>query len=170
MERAYLGRDAAFDGVFFTAVRTTKIFCRPTCPARKPFPKNVEFFASPQAAQFAGYRACKRCRPLEDSDQPVWVSGLLALLAAQPNARFLDADLKAQGIDPSTVRRYFRLTYGMGFQAFSRAQRLQRSRAQLEAGVEIDTVILESGYESHSGFRDAFVKTFGQTPGAFRRK
>ena len=58
----------------------------------------------------------------------------------------------------------------MGFQAFSRAQRLQRSRAQLEAGVEIDTVILESGYESHSGFRDAFVKTFGQTPGALRRK
>ena len=170
MERAYLERDAAFDGVFFTAVRTTKIFCRPTCPARKPFPKNVEFFASTGAAQLAGYRACKRCRPLEDSDQPVWVSGLLALLAAQPNTRFQDADLKARGIDPSTVRRYFRLTYGMGFQAFSRAQRLQRSRAQLEAGVEIDTVILESGYESHSGFRDAFVKTFGQTPGAFRRK
>ena len=170
MERAYLERDAAFDGVFFTAVRTTKIFCRPTCPARKPFPKNVEFFASAPAAQLAGYRACKRCRPLEDSDQPVWVSGLLALLAAQPNTRFLDADLKAQGIDPSTVRRYFRLTYGMGFQAFNRAQRLQRSRAQLEAGVKIDTVILESGYESHSGFRDAFVKTFGQTPGALRRK
>jgi AraC family transcriptional regulator, regulatory protein of adaptative response / methylated-DNA-[protein]-cysteine methyltransferase len=170
MERAYLERDAAFDGVFFTAVRTTKIFCRPTCPARKPFPKNVEFFASLQAAQFAGYRACKRCRPLEDSDQPAWISDLLAAIAAKPNKRFQDADLKAFGIDPSTVRRYFKITYGMSFQAFTRAQRLQCSRAQLEAGVNIDTVILESGYESHSGFRAAFTKAFGQTPGALVRK
>ena len=166
MERAFLERDAAFDGLFFTAVLTTKIFCRPTCPARKPFPKNVEFFASPQAAQLAGYRACKRCRPLEESDQPAWVADLLAALAAHPNNRFQDADLKAFGIDPSTVRRYFMITHGMSFQAFTRAQRLHRSRAQLEAGVNIDTVILESGYESHSGFRDAFVKAFGRTPGA----
>jgi AraC family transcriptional regulator, regulatory protein of adaptative response / methylated-DNA-[protein]-cysteine methyltransferase len=170
MERAYLERDAAFDGVFFTAVRTTKIFCRPTCPARKPFPKNVEFFANTQAAQLAGYRACKRCRPLEDSDQPVWVSELLAALEAQPNKRFQDADLKSQGVDPSTVRRYFMTRYAMSFQAFTRAQRLHRSRAQLEAGLNIDTVILESGYESHSGFRAAFTKAFGQTPGMLQRK
>ena len=56
MERAYLERDGAYDGVFFTAVRTTKIFCRPTCPARKPFPSNVEFFQTAQAALSAGYR------------------------------------------------------------------------------------------------------------------
>ena len=68
MERAYLTRDAAFDGLFVTAVRTTRIFCRPTCPARKPFPRNVVFFRTPQEALHAGYRACKRCRPLEESD------------------------------------------------------------------------------------------------------
>jgi AraC family transcriptional regulator, regulatory protein of adaptative response / methylated-DNA-[protein]-cysteine methyltransferase len=78
--------------------------------------------------------------------------------------------LKSQGVDPSTVRRYFMIRHAMSFQAFTRAQRLHRSRTQLEAGLNIDTVILESGYESHSGFRDAFTKAFGKTPGMFQRK
>jgi len=64
MERAYLERDASYNGVFFVAVRTTAIFCRPTCPARKPHPKNVEYFPTARAALSAGYRPCKRCRPL----------------------------------------------------------------------------------------------------------
>jgi AraC family transcriptional regulator, regulatory protein of adaptative response / methylated-DNA-[protein]-cysteine methyltransferase len=95
---------------------------------------------------------------------------LLAALEAHPNKHFQNTDLKDRGIDPSTVRRYFLLAHGMSFQVFTRAQRLQRSRLQLESGVDIDTVILESGYESHSGFRDAFTKAFGQTPGMFQRK
>jgi AraC family transcriptional regulator, regulatory protein of adaptative response / methylated-DNA-[protein]-cysteine methyltransferase len=168
MERAYLERDTAFDGIFFTAVRTTKIFCRPTCPARKPFPKNVEFFQTAQAAILAGYRACKRCRPLEDHNRPDWVSTLLADLKQNPNKRIKDADLRARGIDPTTVRRYFLRAHGMSFQAFARTNRLAFAQRQIQSGTDLDTVILSSGYESHSGFRDAFARAFGETPGSVK--
>src|SRR5688500_5217486 len=87
MERAYLERDASYNGLFFLGVRTTGIFCRPTCPARKPLPKNVEYFATARAALVAGYRACKRCRPLETDDQPAWASQLLADVESLPAPR-----------------------------------------------------------------------------------
>jgi len=64
MEQAYLNRDATYDGVFFLGVRTTGVFCRPSCPARKPLPQNVDYFAAPRDAIMAGYRPCKRCEPL----------------------------------------------------------------------------------------------------------
>ena len=78
MERAFANKDATYDGVFYVAVKTTGIFCRATCPARKPLPKNVEYFPNAQTAVFAGYRPCKRCRPLESDDQPPWAAELLA--------------------------------------------------------------------------------------------
>ena len=67
MERAFLASDSTYNGLFFTAVRTTGIFCLPACPARKPLPKNIEFFATVKDAVFAGYRPCKRCRPTESA-------------------------------------------------------------------------------------------------------
>src|SRR5262245_38916667 len=79
MHRAVLERDKSFDGVFVTAVRTTGIFCRASCPARRPSPENVEFFAAPREALLAGYRACLRCRPLEaPGETPAWLRPLLA--------------------------------------------------------------------------------------------
>src|SRR4029077_14368773 len=84
MQRAYLARDAAYNGVFFLGVRTTGIFCRPTCGAPQPLPKNVEYFAAPRAALIAGYRPCKRCRPLELDEQPSWASDLLADVERDP--------------------------------------------------------------------------------------
>ena len=166
MERAYLTRDAAYDGLFVTAVLTTRIFCRPTCPARKPFPRNVVFFRTPQEALHAGYRACKRCRPLEEQDRPGWVAGLLADLERAPAGRFGDAELRARGTDLTTVRRYFVRVYGVSFHALLRAARLARAYRRLCAGTPIDTVILESGFGSYSGFRSAFTRAYGQTPGA----
>src|SRR5207253_10997418 len=78
LERAYLARDAGYNGIFFLGVRTTGIFCRPTCPARKPLPKNVEYFPTAKAALAAGYRPCKRCLPLVLAEQPAWAAELLA--------------------------------------------------------------------------------------------
>lgn len=170
MERAYLERDASYDGVFFVAVRTTSIFCRPTCPARKPLPKNVVYFPTPQAALAAGYRPCKRCHPLDLEDRPEWSSRLLAEIERDPAARISDADLKARGIDPATVRRFFLRRYGMTFQAFTRERRLARALQRIREGAALDTVVFESGYDSHSGFRDAFVRTFGETPGRIGRR
>ncbi len=168
MKRAYLERDASYNGLFFLGVRTTGIFCRPTCPARKPLPKNVEYFANAQAAVFAGYRPCKRCRPLESDDQPPWAAELVAEVERHPAPRITDGELKRRGIDPATVRRYFLRQYGMTFQAFTRARRLSAVLSEIRADVPLDAAVFESGYASHSGFRDAFLRTFGDTPGNSR--
>lgn len=167
MERAYLDRDATYNGLFFLGVRTTGIFCRPTCPARKPLPKNVEYFPSADAAVGAGYRACKRCRPLEPDDQPPWAADLLAEVERAPSSRITDDDLKARGVDPATVRRFFLRRYGLTFQAFTRARRLAGAFTQIRNHERLDTVVFESGYESHSGFREAFARTFGDAPGSY---
>lgn len=168
MERAYLNRDASYNGLFFLGVRTTGIFCRPTCPARKPLPKNVEYFPSARDALVAGYRPCKRCRPLEADEQPTWVSELLSEVDADPSARIREGELRARGIDPATVRRYFLRQYGMTFQAYARARRLAAAFTQIRQGHSLDDAMFESGYDSQSGFRDAFSRTFGDTPGSSR--
>lgn len=168
MERAYLERDTSYNGLFFLGVRTTGIFCRPTCQARKPLPKNVEYFPTARAALVAGYRPCKRCRPLESDDQPQWVSTLLSDVERDPSSRITDGDLRGRGIDPATVRRYFLRRYGMTFQAFARARRLAGALSQIREGGRLDEAVFGSGYESHSGFRDAFARTFGDTPGRYR--
>ena len=78
MYEALLRRDRSYDGIFFVGVRTTGIFCRPTCPARKPLAKNVEYFPEAREALLAGYRPCKRCRPLDNGHvAPPWVKSLL---------------------------------------------------------------------------------------------
>ncbi len=170
MEQAYLQRDASYNGLFFLGVRTTGIFCRPTCPARKPLSKNVEYFPTAQAALVAGYRPCKRCRPLELDAQPQWASKLLADLERDPSVRITDGDLRGRGIAPTTVRRYFLRQYGMTFQAFTRARRLAGALHRIRESGALDSAVFESGYASHSGFRDAFTRTFGDTPGRYRNR
>ncbi len=164
MERAYLERDASYNGVFFLGVRSTGVFCRPTCPARKPLPVNVEYFPTAGEAMFAGYRPCKRCRPLEPDDRPGWASELIADVERYHSVRITDSDLKARGIDPATVRRYFLREFGMTFQAYTRSRRLAGAFTRIREGEEIDAVVFDSGYDSHSGFRDAFTRIFGETP------
>lgn len=168
MERAYQQRDAEYNGLFYLGVRTTGIFCRPTCPARKPLPKNVEYFATPREALAAGFRPCKRCRPLDASDQPIWAAALIAEVQRDPAARITEGALRARGVDPATVRRYFQKEYGMTFQAFARARRLSGALHQIREGGSLDAAVLESGYDSHSGFREAFAKMFGAAPGSYR--
>jgi AraC family transcriptional regulator of adaptative response/methylated-DNA-[protein]-cysteine methyltransferase len=169
MDRAVRERDASYDGIFFTAVRTTGIFCRPSCPARTPLPKNREYFASAAQAALAGYRPCKRCRPLEvDGRPPPWVADLLEQVHAASGGRVSDKQLRSQGIDPARARRYFLEHYGMTFQAYCRGRRLGEALQQIHDGAGLDAVTLGNGYESHSGFREAFSRTFGQPPGRGR--
>ncbi|MEW6511375.1 MAG: methylated-DNA--[protein]-cysteine S-methyltransferase [Bacteroidota bacterium] len=169
MERAYLRSDPSYDGVFYLGVRSTGVFCRPTCGARKPMPRNVVYFATPREALFAGYRPCKRCRPLEAiGEPPEWAGKLLAEVDRDPSGRFSDADIRGLGIDPARARRFFRKSYGMTFQAYCRGRRLGKALDQIRRGVKLDDVLFGFGYESHSGFRDAFTKAFGTTPGKAR--
>ncbi len=158
--------DPAYEGLLFIAVRTTGIFCRPGCPARKPLPKNVEHFRTAREAIEAGYRACKRCRPLQPvGERPDWVAHLIARVEATPDAPLRSVDLKALGIDPARARRWFLAHYGMTFTAFCRSRRLAGGLDALRRGGNVDDAVFESGYQSHSGFREAFVKAFDATPG-----
>jgi len=147
-------------------VRTTGIFCRPSCTARKPRPENVEFFATPREASFSGYRPCKRCRPLDaDGSPPPWVQRLLARIERDPAGRIRAADLRASGIDPARARRYFQRHYGMTFQAYCRSRRLGEAFRLIKEGATVSEVASGSGFESESGFRAAFEQAFGSSPG-----
>jgi AraC family transcriptional regulator, regulatory protein of adaptative response / methylated-DNA-[protein]-cysteine methyltransferase len=169
MERAFLRSDAAYDGIFVIGVRTTGIFCRPSCPARKPLPANLEFFASLREAMFAGYRPCRRCDPVRPpGTAPAWVTQLLAEVEQDPERRLHDGDLRRLGIDPARARRYFLAQYGMTFHAYCRGRRLAGALRQLRAGEPLDQVALGTGWNSHSGFREAFARTFGTPPGRGR--
>lgn len=169
MERAFLASDPSYDGIFIAAVRTTGIFCRPSCRARKPLPANVEYFPTLREALFAGYRPCRRCAPERPKGEtPQWAARLLDAIDADPNRRLRDADLQQFGVDPARARRYFVEHYGMTFQAYCRGRRLQGALRQLRSGDALDDVALGTGWDSHSGFRDAFAKTFGDAPGRAR--
>jgi len=165
MERAFFASDAGYDGIFVTGVRTTGIFCRPSCKARKPRIENIEFFGTVREALYAGYRPCLRCRPLEGDSAPDWLAPLLQAVDQEPNRRFRDADLRAFDVDPARVRRFFLDRYGMTFHAYCRGRRLAGAIKQLRDGDALDDVALGTGWDSHSGFRDAFTRTFGLPPG-----
>ena len=169
MYQALRRRDSTYDGVFYVAVRSTGVFCRPICPARKPHARNVEFFATASAVLAAGYRPCKRCRPLElHGRPPAWVDRLLGDIARCPDGRFTDEDLRARSVEPARARRYFKENYGMTFHAYHRAQRMGMALADLRRGDDLSEVGLRHGFDSDSGFRDAFSRTFGRPPGRAR--
>jgi len=169
MQTAFQNRDESYDGLFYAAVTTTGIFCRPSCPARKPAPANVVFYAAASEALFAGYRPCLRCKPLESSADPPWVVSLVERVEADPHERIRDADLRAEGLDPATVRRRFQARFGLSFQAYQRARRLAAAFEAIKEGGTIDDAVFDHGYESHSGFRDAFSRLFGTPPGGAAR-
>ena len=169
MERAFQERDAGFDGLFIAAVKTTGIFCRPSCPARRPLRENCEYYATVQEAVGAGYRACKRCAPESATGRaPEWVARLLSHLDASGNGRLTGAELATLGVEASRVRRWFQRHHGMTFSAFCRARRLGKSLELLKRGQSLDEVAFGHGYESHSGFREAFGRLFGDAPGRAR--
>jgi AraC family transcriptional regulator of adaptative response/methylated-DNA-[protein]-cysteine methyltransferase len=151
-------------------VRTTGIFCRPTCPAKNPKRENVEFFASTREALTAGYRPCRRCRPMKpEGAAPDWLEGLLRDIDEDPARRWRDADLRAAGLDPARVRRWFKRHHGMTFHAYQRARRLGLALGQIRNGDDIMGTAYDHGYESLSGFRDAFAHLFGEPPGKATR-
>ena len=167
---ALLGRNADYEGVFYVGVRTTGIFCRPTCPARKPKRENCEFFTDAQAALLASYRPCARCRPLshpnETSDV---VRKLVAAVEREPLKRWRDADFDALAVHASTARRQFQKRFGMTFIEYARARRLGSAFKSIRAGDRVIDAQLDAGFESSSGFRDAFARIMGAPPARSKR-
>ncbi len=171
MLEAFLERDPSYDGVFVTGVRTTGIFCRPTCAARKPKPDNVAFFATPREALLEGYRPCLRCRPMRNSGEaPPWLEGLLARIEDDPSRRWTDDDLRALELSPSRVRRWFKRHHGMTFHAYSRARRLGSALGRLKDGEAVTRTAFDSGFDSLSAFNEAFRRVLGSTPSDARQR
>ena len=107
--QALLAKDAEYEGVFYVGVRSTGIFCRPTCPARKPKFINCEFYASAQEALLASYRPCMRCKPLSRPNEvSELVAKLVDMVESRPEKRWKNSDLEKLSIDASTARRHFK--------------------------------------------------------------
>lgn len=167
--RALLDRDPAYDGHVFVGVTSTGVFCRLTCPARKPLLDNTRFYDSIAGCFEAGFRPCLRCRPLDPVGQrEPMVSALLKRLEDDPERVWSEDDLIELGYDPSTVRRSFKRHLGLTFLDMARLRRAGRGMDKLAAGATVIEAQQSAGYESGSGFREAIVRLLGDVPVALR--
>lgn len=161
--KALLDKDSTFEGTFIVGVKTTGIFCRPTCPARKPKRENVEFFSSSKEAIAKGYRACKVCQPMKkEGITPDYVNTALERLEKNPNSKIKDQDLRAMNIEPNRMRRWFLKNHGITFHAYQRMYRINNAFKKYQSGNDsVTDVAFESSYESLSGFNDMFRNIAG---------
>lgn len=165
MYNAILEKDTSFNGLFYTAVKTTGIFCRPACRARKPKRENVEFFKSSKDALAHGYRPCKICKPLEKPDQtPEYIGSILDEIDSDPSLKIKDQDLRERGIEPNTIRRWFLKHHGITFHAYQRMNRINTAFKKIQNGKSVTSAAFDSGYESLSGFNDSFKSIIGTSP------
>ena len=168
---AVVARDPEADGRFFYAVRTTGVYCRPSCAARTPRPENVAFHASADEARRAGFRACLRCRPDEPplaERHAALVADLCRQLEAAETPPRLDALARAANISPWHLHRIFRAVTGLTPKAYAAAHRGQRMRAGLEAGGTVTEALYEAGYGSGGRFYAEADKVLGMTPTRFK--
>lgn len=168
MISAMRAADARYNGKFFICVKTTKIYCLPSCrPPRKPLLKNVEFVEAQQEAEAKGYRGCKLCRSeFYPNTQPPWLADVLSMITNAGDRKLNEDTLaEAAGVDISTIRRYFKSYQNTTPLALHRKVRLEHAHKLMKRGANYLTAAYETGFESSSGFRDAFIKHYGYPPG-----
>jgi AraC family transcriptional regulator of adaptative response/methylated-DNA-[protein]-cysteine methyltransferase len=162
-------RDARQDGKFVFAVRTTGIYCRPSCPSRRPQRTSVEFFANPQLAERAGYRACLRCKPTEISAQARAVMRARQLLDQAEGVMTL-AELSQQiGMSPFHLQRLFKRATGLSPREYQSARRIQHVKHGLRKGDDVTTALYDAGFGSPSRLYEKASQQMGMTPGTYRR-
>lgn len=166
-----LARDAAADGQFFYSVKTTGVYCRPSCGARPARPENVSFHLTRADAEAAGFRPCKRCKP----DQPPLAEQHAELIAAlcrrieQAEAvPTLDQLADAAGISPFHLHRVFKAVTGLTPRAYAIAHRAKRMRSELDRAGRVTDAIYDAGYGSNGRFYAEADGLLGMTPSAFR--
>jgi AraC family transcriptional regulator of adaptative response/methylated-DNA-[protein]-cysteine methyltransferase len=164
-----LARDARQDGRFVFAVRTTGVFCRPSCPSRRPRRDSVEFFTDPREAEHAGYRACLRCKPTQISEQAQHVLRARQLLDNAEGVVTLAQLSKRVGLSPFHLQRLFKRATGLSPREYQSARRMQHVKRELRKGEDVTTALYEAGFSSPSRLYENANQQLGMTPGAYRR-
>ncbi|WP_322003585.1 bifunctional DNA-binding transcriptional regulator/O6-methylguanine-DNA methyltransferase Ada [Paraburkholderia tropica] len=168
---AVAARDASADGQFFYAVRTTGVFCRPSCASRLPRRENVEFFADADAARAAGYRECKRCRPGGLPRELDIVRRACDALDADPQSRLTLAQLgEAVHLSPFHLQRLFKRVLGVSPRQYQAARRGAVLRDALAQGADVTRASADAGFNSSSRLYESVAGELGMKPSAFRRK
>jgi AraC family transcriptional regulator, regulatory protein of adaptative response / methylated-DNA-[protein]-cysteine methyltransferase len=169
--QAVVNRERGRDGEFVFAVSTTGIYCRPSCPARRPRPENVSFFADPTAAERAGFRACRRCRPKAGlSPQEELVARATTWLDAHVEERVTLPRLAAAlGVSPGHLQRTFTRVTGVSPRVYAAARRLELAKSRLRDGADVTSALHAAGYGSSSRFYAQARSALGMTPTSYKR-
>jgi AraC family transcriptional regulator, regulatory protein of adaptative response / methylated-DNA-[protein]-cysteine methyltransferase len=177
-DRARLARDVAFDGLFFTGVRTTRIYCRPVCPVRPARSENVVFFPTAAAAERAGFRPCLRCRPETAPGSPAWngtrstVGRAMRLIETGFLDRASVSDLADRlGIGPRHLLRLFLRHAGATPMEVAATRRIQAAKRLIDSTRQpLGEIAFAAGFGSVRRFNDAFRATYGRPPSSLRRR
>jgi AraC family transcriptional regulator of adaptative response/methylated-DNA-[protein]-cysteine methyltransferase len=165
---AFDRRDRSLDGQFVGAVKTTGIYCKPSCPARRPLRENVEFFWEPAEAMSAGYRSCMRCKPDEVGRDREAVAAALKLIETSEDALSLEEVADAVGYAPHHFHRLFKRDTGLTPAAYARSLRAKRAASALDDKRSVTDAIYEAGYSGPSRFYAETKGHLGMTPSAWK--
>lgn len=167
------GRDRAMDGVFYYAVRSTGVYCRPSCPSRRPNPENVVFFRTREAARLAGFRACKRCKPDVERNDPNsdLVEKVCRYIDGHPDEpATLEALSRAIGLSPFHLQRTFKALTGITPRAYADSRRLEALKTGLREGNSVTRSLYDAGYGSSSRLYERSTSQLGMTPSRYRKQ
>jgi len=171
--QSVLERDLQSDGRFVYAVRSTMIYCRPSCPSRKPRREQISFFPNADAAQEQGYRPCKRCRPEEtsgeDTDTRLVRLTHAYLASGHPEPVGLEQVSAQVGVTPARLRKAFKYVTGLSFSQFTDARRLDQLKTRLQKGQDVTRALCDSGYSSTSRLYEKAPAQLGMTPNTYRK-
>lgn len=174
MWKAFAGRDASFDGRFVAGVRTTGIYCRASCPARKPLRRNVVFFAAPELARQAGYRPCKRCQPDRVGVHDAATERVLAICHYIRSALTEPLTLARLGrrfsLSPAHLQRMFKQRVGISPLEYVEACRMDQLKLALRKGASVAEAIYDAGFSSPSRVYERSTRRLGMTPKRYARK
>lgn len=166
---AFARRDRAYDGRFVVAVSTTRIYCKPSCPARHPRPENVSIHADPTSARAAGYRACLRCKPDAVGRDRIAVAEAVALIEANPDGLSLDVLAAEVGYAPHHFHRLFKRATGVTPAAYARGLKARDVAKALREESTVTEAIYAAGYSAPSRFYDHGARRLGMTPSAWAK-
>ena len=166
--QAVLDRDAAADGHFLYAVKTTRIYCRPTCPSKRAKREHVAFYMNPRDAQTAGYRACKRCRPDTVSRQQSVIAQVQRRLETEPEPSLRDL-AETVGLSPSHLQRTFKRATGLSPKQYAVARREARFKEELKGNKGVTTAMYDAGYGSSRALYADASRSLGMRPKTYQK-